>query len=268
MRIRKVDISEDVAAILRGGRWEGVMFHLPEGQLDRALYAKVDKVLRALGGRWSRSLRAHGFDRDAQNDMTAALDSGAAVDQRKTMEQYFTPPEVAEVMAALLDIRASMMTLEPSAGDGALVRAAVARGAAVVAIELDYVLAAKMLAEFNFTAQVRVWGGVDFMAWGADQHGDKCTYAGFPIERVIMNPPFGQGADMAHVLKAYGHLAPGGRLAAIMSPHWTFAGDRGAVEFRKLVEQIGGDWQELPPGTFRSAGTLVRSGILLLDKPA
>ena len=41
------EITESVADILRDGRIEGCVFFLPDGQLDRATYVAVNKVLGA-----------------------------------------------------------------------------------------------------------------------------------------------------------------------------------------------------------------------------
>lgn len=34
---------------------------------------------------------------------------------------------------------------------------------------------------------------------------------GEPVDRVLMNPPFAKGADMAHVRKAFNHVKASGR---------------------------------------------------------
>lgn len=276
--IKKVDISPEVADVLRRGEWAGWLYRLPEGQLERPLYLAVDKVLRALGGQWHKGHRGHMFSSEAKTAMVAALEQGHVVDQKRTLEQFFTPDELAERGADALNIKPKMMLLEPSAGSGRLVVAALARGAAVVAIEIDPVLAAGLLAEHNFKSEIRVIEA-DFMSW---REGSQ-SYAGFPIERVLMNPPFSRNQDIAHVTKAFGHLAPGGRLVAIMSPHFTFADDRPSREFRAL---IGYPAAELPAsttcfsgglladasvellaaGAFKAEGTNVASVLVVIDK--
>lgn len=87
------------------------------------------------------------------------------------------------------------------------------------------------------------------------------------VDRVVMNPPFSAGQDMAHVTRAFELLNPGGRLVSIMSPHWTFAADKRSIAFRAWQSGLGGDWTALPQGAFSGSGTGVSSGILVLDKP-
>ena len=86
------------------------------------------------------------------------------------------------------------------------------------------------------------------------------------FDRVLMNPPFEKMADVRHVLHAWEFLREGGRLVAVMSPAWTFHDTVGAREFRDWVEELGGEWQLLPAGSFRHAGTTVHTGMLTLRK--
>lgn len=56
---------------------------------------------------------------------------------RETFEQYFTPVSVADALIDLLDIRKGDRVIDPSAGEGVFLRAAAARGAIVVGVDLD-----------------------------------------------------------------------------------------------------------------------------------
>lgn len=67
-------------------------------------------------------------------------------------------------------------------------------------------------------------------------------------------------------LIAAGLIADGGRLASIMSPHWTFAENAIAQGFRDFVAKHGGGWSELPAGSFSGSGTGVNTGILVLER--
>jgi predicted RNA methylase len=267
---KSIDISPEVEAVLaRATVVDGNVVKLPDEQLDRALYTAVDKVLKALGGKWDRRAGGHVFNRGIGDALTAALTAGRAVDQRRTMEQFFTPPALADRVAHLAQIRAGHHVLEPEAGSGRLVLAALALGATVTAVELDRDLIGAGGKEGKgdglLDIATRHHGdlfifGADFMAWTPASR--------LPIDRVIMNPPFGKGADMAHVRRAFDFLRPGGRLVAIMSPHWTFAASSAAQEFRAFVKTRWGDWVELEPGTFKGEGTGVNAGLLILNKPA
>lgn len=78
---------------------------------------------------------------------------------------------------------------------------------------------------------------------------------------VLMNPPFENGADIAHIVHAHGMLASGGRLVAICAN-----GPRQNEKLRPLVEAAGGTWEALPADMFAGEGTTVRT--VLLTWPA
>lgn len=240
---------------------------LPQGQLPRDLYVAVDKVLKALGGKWDRRLGGHVFPRPVEGELDAALRSGVAVDQARTAEQFFTPERVARRMAELAMIEDGTHVLEPSAGAGVLVKAALDLGGHVTAVELDE----RLIPGLREVGQQRHgWVRVchaDFMEWEPRDApaGDFCDFTG-PFDVVLMNPPFSLGQDMAHVTKALQLLRPGGLLMAIMSPHWRWGTDRASAAFRELAHPSRAHWEPLPDGTFRESGTAVNTGILTLMK--
>jgi predicted RNA methylase len=161
-----------------------------------------------------------------------------------------TPPDLAARVAEEAGIEPGMTVLEPSAGTGALVVAASVRGGAVTAVEVNHALAEALARRF---ADVR---RADFLQC----NGDLGTF-----DRVLMNPPFAGQADIEHVTHAMRFLKPGGRLAAIMSAGVTFRQDRKAQAFRALVERCGGRIEAMPDGTFRDAGTDVRTVLVTMD---
>lgn len=76
------------------------------------------------------------------------------------------------------------------------------------------------------------------------------------FDRVVMNPPFENGADIKHITHALTMLKPGGRLVAICAN-----GPRQNEQLRPLADT----WEELPAGTFD--GTGVRAVLLVIAKP-
>lgn len=258
---KQVTISPEVRDVLQRGAWaEGGTFHLPDGQLERPLYEATDKVLRALGGEWDRKKRGHHFAADKRQALEDALTSGVAVDQKRTMEQFFTPPGVARQLTDLMGLpRADVRhVLEPSAGAGAIVQALNEIATPLItAIEIDRALHDSHLAALTSPGHRLICG--DFLSWEPPASLP-------PIDAVAMNPPFGNRADIGHVTRALHFLRPGGVLGAIMSPHWTFATSSLAQAFRGLLNDHSHDWTPLPEGSFRESGTDVNSGILTIRK--
>ncbi len=83
---------------------------------------------------------------------------------------------------------------------------------------------------------------------------------------IVMNPPFDRERDIDHVMHALDFLTPTGTLIAIMSSGTEFRSTRKAVAFRELMEKMGADWRDLPPGSFSSVGTNVNTGYITVAK--
>ena len=98
------------------------------------------------------------------------------------------------------------------------------------------------------------------------QHEDFLQHTG-TYDRIIMNPPFENGQDIAHVLHAYSLLNPGGRLVAIMAGNKNKQ-DQHTRDFMEFLEAAGGSIEENPAGSFLSAfrPTGVNTVTVILDK--
>ena len=156
-----------------------------------------------------------------------------------------TPADVAAHVVELACIEPGMTVLEPSAGTGALVAAVIdAVDTEVVGYEINADLCALLSSKFPcYKLQAR---RADFL---------EVTEGMGQFPRVVMNPPFDNGADIRHVQHAFNMLAPGGRLVAIVAN-----GPRQNAQLRPLAST----WEELPAGTF--AGTNVRAAIMVWDR--
>lgn len=256
---KQVEITPEVRDVLERGSWpDEALFELPKGQLDRSLYQAVNKVLVALGGKWNRQRQGHAFTGDGKAKFDEAMSAGVAVDQKRTMEQFFTPPEIADRLVEMAMPSSRDEVLEPSAGAGAIIDALVRGGVhltQITAVELDPALVADLRTKFGqYYQMVHEGNFLTLPDYGAT------------FDIIVMNPPFGRGADMAHVTHALSILRPGGRLVAIMSPHWTFASDSASAAFRDLVGQHHQTWDSLPDGSFKASGTGVSTGILSITK--
>ena len=177
-------------------------------------------------------------------DFAAMRESLRAGVQVVTAPQLFpTPADIARQMVALAEIQPGDRVLEPSAGTGAILDA-VARHApkcgAVLAVEINLRLAARLREAHPLTVVYTA----DFLDWQPDA----------PLDRIVMNPPFELGADIAHIEHARRLLAPGGRVVAICAN-----GPRQQDRLKPLTST----WHELPAGTF--AGTGVRAALLVIE---
>jgi protein-L-isoaspartate O-methyltransferase len=154
-----------------------------------------------------------------------------------------TPPDLAARVVELANIQPGQSVLEPSAGTGALIRAVQERleEADIMAVEINRTL----------------WEGISGMVHKSlcadflECNGELGTF-----DRIIMNPPFVNGADIKHIEHARGKLNPGGRLVAICAN-----GPRQQEKLKPLTSQ----WHDLPAGTIADQGTSVRAALLVID---
>lgn len=231
-------------------------------QLDRDKYMAVDKVFRALGGKWNKKAKAHLFDKDVRPELFGAAEAAAVVekviDKKVLWQQFYTPEAVAKKIVAMAEIKPNMIVLEPSAGQGALAIPAREAGGNVVCLEIDpenvAILKGLGFAENN----------VDFLS--TEPPGSVAvTFVGY--DRVILNPPFTKSQDVDHVLHALKFLKPGGRLVAIMSAGVKFREAKKYKDFRAMLESCE-SWviDDLPEYSFEESGTKANTVVVVIDK--
>lgn len=158
-----------------------------------------------------------------------------------------TPHDLAARMVEIADIRLGMTVLEPSAGTGHIMQAILNDecAGAVVAVEINQQLANRLKAEFPLSdIHCR-----DFLQY---------SRGNFPVDRIIMNPPFENGSDIKHIQHALTQLKPGGRLVAICA--------NGPRQREKLLPLVD-SWEDLPTGTFNQSGTGVNTAMIVIDAP-
>ncbi len=155
-----------------------------------------------------------------------------------------TPSALAARVVDVAGIKAGHRVLEPSAGTGALLDW-IFSSAEVVAVEINQSLADRLRAKGTDTRCA------DFLSCNGDLG---------KFDRVIMNPPFANGADIKHITHAVKFLKPRGRLVAICAN-----GPRQREQLMPLAEQSGGYWEDLPAGSFESQGTGVNTALVVIE---
>jgi protein-L-isoaspartate O-methyltransferase len=162
-----------------------------------------------------------------------------------------TPEHLVERMLQEANLNTGMRVLEPSAGIGSIA---------------DRIR--------NLWIEPEVWEYSSTLSSHLEKKWYKVVSDDFTTmptsekyDRIIMNPPFESLQDVDHVMKAYDHLNPGGRIVAIMSESPFFRGDKKATQFREWLDTV---WysEKLPEGTFKDAlkSTGVNTRIVIIDK--
>lgn len=167
---------------------------------------------------------------------------------------YETSYELADQMIDAIGVTSGQTILEPSAGIGGIARRIVAVGdVSLVCIEYAQTRADELRRILPYAKVIQG----DFL--------DKMPSQAF--DRVIMNPPFSRGLDVMHVRHALDFLRPGGRIAAIMAGNALNRQNKEVTDLRRYLD-LGFDWrvERLPERSFRSAGTMVSTVLLIAEK--
>lgn len=266
-------IDSDVLEILAGIECEGNAARITQ-QLDRKMYVRVNKVLEALGGKWSRKAKAHLFEAfDSFEGAIAAtiigdaVTTGEYIDERKEYQFFETPQAIVDMIVERLEIEPGMVVLEPSAGMGAIARIMRDAGGSVECVEINERMVDHLMQD-DFAVHCEDFLILDPPVAGMlKEAGKEPRWIDEHVDRVGMNPPFSRSQDILHVRHAFEWLKPGGRLVAIMGIGWTFRQDRKATEFREWLEALDGEREPLPDNAFREAGTGVKAVIVTVDRP-
>jgi len=234
-------LTPEVAAVIGRAKITGNQLVLPGDRLERKLYESVNKALVNAGGKWNTKAQAHIFDGDPRQKLGLMLETGVAVDEKKKWQAFYTPPELAEEIAAMADVKGHLV-LEPSAGDGALADACMKAGAFQIrCIEMNPEAVAKL----------------EDKGYSPPCNADFLTQKpASPYKRIVMNPPFTKNQDIKHIAHALTWLDVDGLLVAVML---------GNTERPKLKEMLNGhDWKirDVPAGAFKESGTNIKTAIL------
>lgn len=236
-------IDNSVVEVLKTSEFDGSLLRLP-GQLERKLYERVAKVLKSIGGKWSSAKKAFVFKEDVGDLITSIADSGEYIPKRQALQFFPTPESLAHEIVEIADIRQGESTLEPSAGQGNIAQFMPSPDC----IELDPKNRA-ILEKRGFRVV-----GEDFLKFPSSASYDV----------IVMNPPFCKRQDALHILKAISMANR--RVVAIASQTVMWRTDGPYKMLRDAVAHYGGYIRKLPDKSFKEAGTMVNTALVVIDK--
>lgn len=261
-------IDQTVQTVLSTLAFDGHLARITAGQLERPVYARTAAVIEALGGKWTRGPQAFVFPTgsDAEELVADALTIGQVMTLREAQVKlgwFPTPDAVGDHLVEFAELAHGATILEPSAGEGALVRAILRADpkATIVCVERDPARRGVLQSNAMKRADHKRVAILDV--------DDIMDVTGGPsVDGVIQNPPFcksGKGDHLDHTRHAFSMLYPRGVLASIL-PDSRHRGDRRHREFWNWVESRG-EIRELPEGAFKSSGTMVRTVMIRVVAP-
>lgn len=237
-------ISNEVANVLANSRIDGQELYLPGGQLERKLYLAVNKVLMAIGGKWSRKLKTHAFDCYPEYKIEEILLTGEYTDAQKEYQFFETPEKLAKRLIEMANIQPGEIVLEPSAGGGAIAR--FIKKDICDCVELH--VKNKLFLNRNGFNVV----GNDFLKFNKE------------YDVIIANPPFSRQQDIDHIT----HMIELANrcVVSVASQSVMWRTNKKSIEFRELVAKNGGTIKTLPEDSFKKSGTKVNTCIVHVEK--
>jgi hypothetical protein len=231
---------------------EGNVVKLPNIQLERKEYLEVKKALELIGGKWKGG-KIQGFEFPTDpSELLNQVANGEKRNLKQEFQFFATPEKLADKLVYLADIKNYDTILEPSAGQGAIIKE-INKVSSIVPdcyelMDVNTIILNKSGLMFNLI-------GNDFL-----KHKGK-TYS-----KIIANPPFTKNQDIDHLKEMYKCLSRGGRLVCITSENWVNGSQKKQVEFKNWLEEIKAGIIDIEKGTFKESGTMVGGKIVIINK--
>lgn len=238
--------------VLQNCTVEGTVVKLPNVQLERNEYLEVKKKLELIGGKWKGGkVQGFVFATDP-TEMLEQIANGENRNLKKEFQFFATPEELADKLVYLADLQQHDTILEPSAGQGAIVKA-INKVCDVVPdcfelMDINTIVLNKSGLQFNLI-------GCDFF-----KHNGKA------YSKIIANPPFTKNQDIDHLKEMYKCLSRGGRLVCITSECWVNGSQKKQVEFKEWLDSIDSEVLDIERGSFKESGTMIGGKIVIINK--
>lgn len=238
--------------VLQNCTIDGKVVKLPNVQLDRKLYQEVAKSLELIGGKWKGG-KVFGFVFLIDpTDLLEEIANGEKRNLKKEFQFFATSDNLADELVYLADLQQNDTILEPSAGQGAIIKAI----NKVCDVKVD------CFELMNVNTIVLNKTGLNFNLIGDDffKHNGKI------YSKIIANPPFTKNQDIDHLKEMYKCLGSGGRLVCITSESWVNGSQKKQVDFKKWLDEVDAEILDIKKGAFKESGTMVGGKIVVINK--
>lgn len=228
---------------------DGERLEFPKYSLDAETFKAIKRELRKSDFEYVDNGYNTGIDAKDAYDKLLSGD----YENKKKFQAFWTTDAIAKMMVNLAELQPGLKILEPSAGNGALIRAIRAKSpkSKIHAFEIQTRL--RGFLDENFDDLVL---GDDFL-----NHSVLNKY-----DRIIANPPFTKDQDVEHITKMVKHLRSGGILVALSSQSWHTERNNKQKEFKRMLNLMGARTIDLPKGTFKESGTMVATTVIIIKK--
>lgn len=244
--------SKEAQKVLQNCTVDGNTVKLPNGQLDRKLYMEVAKALELIGGKWKGGKIAGFVFASDPTELLNEIANGEKRNLKKEFQFFATPDALADELVRLAELKPGDTILEPSAGQGAIIKA-INKVCDIVPdcfelMGVNRIVLNKSELRFNLI-------GEDFF----DHRGKGYT-------KIIANPPFSKNQDIDHLKEMYNCLLPSGRLVCITSESWVNGSQRKQMDFINWLTDLNAEVLDIEKGAFKESGTAVGGKIIVIDR--
>lgn len=241
------------AEILRHCRLEDNILKLPDVQFNKKSYADAKQWILEAGGQWQGGkVQGFTFPFNAER-VFSILHSGQRCNLQQEFQYFATPAALADrLVEKCPELADDFAVLEPSAGTGAIIDA-VHRVCSTIIV--DYY---ELMPENRELLEKK--GGIRYMGEDFLKSDDK------KYDAIFANPPFSNNQDVHHVMAMYDRLKPGGLLATITSCHWEFAEEQTCKDFRRWLDDVGAEVEDIPEGMFKASGTTIKTKMITVRR--
>ena len=242
--------------VLQACTVQGNIIKLPSVQLERKLYEDVAKSLQLIGGKWKGGKISGFVFNEEPDELLAQISNGQKRDLKKEFQFFATPQPLAARLVQLANIEQYDLILEPSAGQGAIIKEIQKESKETVHYCELMPLNRTFLSKFNNVQYITD----NFLKLAAN----KIVQGMF--HKIIANPPFANNQDIDHLKVMYNVCAIGGRIVSVMGKHWQYGSENKCKQFRQWLNEIDSEIIELEAGEFKESGTNIATCILIINK--
>lgn len=218
-------------------------------RFDKRQYSDVKSIIQKSGGKYLKNTFV--FD-EAAIDVYRRILHTNEFNQKKKFQYFGTPDILADELVRYADLTPNDTILEPSAGQGAIIKA--------IQKVVDIVPDCYELMQLNVSVLEK--SGLAYNLIG----DDFIKHNGIKYSKIIANPPFAKNQDIDHLRMMYDCLDKQGRVVCITSESWVTGTQKKQIEFREWLDEIGAEVKTIDRGAFKESGTTVGGKIIIIDK--
>jgi len=223
---------------------------LPIQKIDN--YPQLRKALMDAGATYNKNTFI--FPNDAEQYINRLM-GGKSINIKKEFQFFGTPDKLANQIIKDAEIELYHSVNEPSAGQGALVKAfhRLYPNKKIECFELMDIN--RNILEKMPNVILTEW---DFLKIGTEYNNK--------FDRIIANPPFNKNQDIDHILKMWDCLTNNGRIVTIASKHWQHSKNKKETKFREWLNEINATITDIPAGEFSESGTKIATCKIIINK--